>query len=68
MEQAGAGGREDPGDERALAWVVEEGEERRTGNTSNNVTTSKQAAGSKMTIGVQVEGRRSAGSMLDSLN
>ena len=39
MEQAGAGGREDPGDERALAWVVEEGEERSTGNTSNNVTT-----------------------------
>ena len=39
MEQAGADGREDPGDERALAWVVEEGEGRSTGNTSNNVTT-----------------------------
>ena len=39
VEQAGAGGQGVPGDERALAWVVEEGEERSTGNTSNNVTT-----------------------------
>ena len=39
MEQAGAGGPGVPGDERALAWVVEEGEGRSTGNTSNNVTT-----------------------------
>ena len=38
-EQAGAGGQEDPGEVRALAWVVEEGEGRSTGNTSNNVTT-----------------------------
>ena len=39
MEQAGAGGQGVPGNERALAWVVEEGEGRSTGNTSNNVTT-----------------------------
>ena len=39
MEQAGAGGQGVPGEERALAWVVEEGEGRSTGNTSNNVTT-----------------------------
>ena len=39
MEQAGAGGPGVPGDERALAWVVEEGEGRSTGNTSNKVTT-----------------------------
>ena len=39
MERAGAGGQEDPGEERALAWVVEEGEGRSTGNTSDNVTT-----------------------------
>ena len=38
MEQAGAGGQGDPVEERALAWVVEEGEGRSTGNTSNNVT------------------------------
>ena len=39
MEQAGAGGQGVPGEERALAWVVEEGEGRSTGNTSNKVTT-----------------------------
>ena len=39
MEQAGAGGQGVPGEERALASVVEEGEGRRTGNTGNKVTT-----------------------------
>ena len=39
MERAGAaaGGQEDLGEERALAWAGGEG--RSTGNTSNNVTT-----------------------------
>ena len=62
-----SGGREDPGEERALAWVVEEGEGR-VQAIQATMSQQEQAAGSKKTIGVQVEGRRSAGSMLDSLN
>ena len=67
MEQAGAGGPGVPGDERALAWVVEEGEGR-VQAIQATMSQQEQEAVSKKTIRVQLEGRRSAGSMLDSLN